>query len=123
MIMDSDLNEIPLSRLEELERRSVLFNSVFQDHLAHEINDISHSFNIPPNQYAFFNEITKKKSCSSRISFWNCRGWVSGRGVIEKFLFDSGTDILGLCETFLDEISANKIDLNDYQFFHRNRTQ
>ena len=43
--------------------------------------------------------------------------------MIEKFLFDSGTDILGLCETFLDEISANKIDVKDYQFFHRNRTQ
>ena len=48
---------------------------------------------------------------------------MSGRGVIEKFLFDSGTDILGLCETFLDEISANKIDVKDNQFFHRNRTQ
>ena len=60
MIMDSDLNEIPLSRLEELERRSVLSNSVFQDHLAHEINDISHSFNIPPNKYVCFNEMTQK---------------------------------------------------------------
>ena len=47
---------------------------------------------------------------------------MSGRGVIEKFLFDSGTDILGLCETFLDEISANNIDIKYYQFFHRNRT-
>jgi hypothetical protein len=118
--MNSVLNEILLSRLQELESRSVLLNSVFQDPLGH---NILHCFNIQPNKYVFYNELTQKNSCFRRILFWNCQGWVSIQGVIEKFLLDFGTDILGLCEIFLDENSANKIDVKENQFFHKNRTQ
>ena len=58
-----------------------------------------------------------------RISFWNCRGWRSGQGAIENFLFESGTDVLGVCETFLDENSANRINISDFQFFHVSRNK
>ena len=38
-------------------------------------------------------------------------------GATEDFLFESGTDILAVCETFLDENSENKINISDFQFF------
>jgi len=36
---------------------------------------------------------------------------------LRSFFFYSGTGIIGLCWTFLDENSANKIDVKEYQFF------
>lgn len=119
--MDRDNREIPSSRLKEFERNSLSFQSIFQTIVAGDDEDTSSNFDIPKNQYIFMNELVRKNVNTSRMSFWNCRGWRTAQDVIETFLSDSDTDILGLCETFLDDFSIENIHVKDYQFFHIGR--
>ena len=98
-------------------------SNVFQTPLAHDNNEILNSILVPPNKYLFSNEIAHKNQNMRRISFWKCRGWRSGQGATEIFLFESGTGILRVCETFLDENSANKINISDFQFYHASRNK
>ena len=121
--MVNQAHGIPASRLEEFVRKSALFSNVFQTPVVHDNNKILNSILVPPNKYLFSHKIAHKNQNMRRISFWNYRGWRSGQGATEIFLFESGTDILGVCETFLDENSANKINIGDFQFFHVGRNK
>ena len=57
-----------------------------------------------------------------RMSFWNCRGLNSSLNFLRDFFKVSSTDVLGICETFLDENNTFQYYEN-YWFFGVSRQQ
>ncbi|MFO7795213.1 MAG: reverse transcriptase family protein [Promethearchaeia archaeon] len=113
--------EIPAGRLEELEKNPLDINKFFH-RFSSQDQDLPDYYNAPKNKYLFVHDLPPLNNQFKRLSFWNCRGLNSSLNFLHDFLKGSSTDVLGICETFLDKNNTFQ-HYENYKFFHASRKQ
>ena len=74
------------------------------------------------NSFSYVESLTTSSDPSTiRLLQLNIRGLVNKQDDLHKLLVDSNTDIVLLCETWLNSCNVFRIDLPSYNFVYKNR--
>ena len=109
-----------IDRLKLFERYSTelskILNSInIGDHLAQDpLVD-----NLPHNRYLLPEEIIPVNDGLFRLANWNCCGVLSSLDFLSTFLPDSGIEVMGLYDTFLNANTLNAANIQGYQILQK----